>query len=1490
MAKNIGSTNDGTKGGLLKGKRHYDKDGKPLGGIKAIVTDTGQMVELEGGEVIINREASKKHWRELSRINQSAGNGVPILPPDVVEDDTEEYKNGGNTIEFNPNKTPTKWVYEYAVKIKEKYPKVWNIVDSKLTEEAFNNLANVYKRGYWLDGEEWFYYKWSVFNQKYKDATSLAGVLTSLKWCNINKKGWRYMKGVIEKAIAKHYPKKFSNGGKFPILTEDSKKNLAPVFIDERLPKNKGVGSVVLQDKERTLFKPEDINKILKNVGLPFRVTKDIGMGLYGNAYTTDRDSVLKVTYSAKEAYASFMIMQGGYESQVKTYNVFKVTDALNNSLYFIEKELVKVAEQILEELQYPFSEYYKNLYSWLEPKDFVDKLGKNPTDEDIKKYAKKYYSGFEIRESLATNLQNKKNKLATKKDKREIAILETQIESINEFFNKKEQVIQETYNYLKFLEKIVRDKEDITIDDYHTRNFGKVGDKYVCFDCVMGGFREFMSGGKIPEVYFVEADTKDGKKVYKYFDYKPTDVDIYNYFNKTKDIYGNPVKVIESTIKKQEFSGFNLDTFLDYVDKIATQNFGAGIKNREELIISFDKNTFEVTDFDAELKNGKKILVKMVDGVIQVEETFGTGGMMDDEPPANFENVLWDKLASRYKHGGSVGIIVCDGCGWNWQPEESETHDLYECHKCHHDNTNKYMKKKGGTITWKHKYNKKYGYDKEESHDLKEISKDTGVSLKGLQQIYNKGVGAYNTNPQSVRPNVTSEEQWAMGRVYSAVMGGKASKIDANELKMEDGGEVPQHKSKIGELTRLSMKPFAFKEKLQFIKENPEILAGKFFKDGGELAKGIKTEKEHADTIKKIYDHKVPLSKAPELIAKDHIEENPKYYTELQKMEQKFAGGGNISTGDRVTFYQRGATEPTYAVVLKKGTCNKNGKCNAYIKFEGSNKRLLVYEDRLTKVGEQVQAQPTPTTLVTQTTATPTRRRQTEWNFEKNVWQFYRSPNNDTKILLAFDKMQDGNLYYTDAIFITNTGDYVKNGFINDAEVINNMSLATEVEIQSTFEDYFSKNKIYKNGDIISNVNLGFDRSNYEIQGRYENLSFNINRSSNGGYNIVQIYADEGTALIYDQYRKERFAKIKNITHRIVQPAQQPTITDDFDETAPAPETFFNYTEDSKLNFIQQSLIRTKAFKDWFGDWETARKMLSGLGENANLEDYLRIYRGVSKAINSQTKEPTVMYHGTKAQEEFFVFEANRNDKGRPYAYFAENREYSLNFTRFSQRGATGGKRLLYQCFLQVKNPFYARFFAEDINLRLNNADYWKKWIAERLYKYHKIGISLNRMRDVVESQIGAYIDDICQKHGNADKKILFWYLMAQDTQSKFKYFLISHKFDSIMYNEESTMNMTTEDYANPEKFTRAFAVFDSYQIKLADGRNINFEELNPDIRFEDGGNLPQNEQPVLTKKDEIGALLFGEKYILENGGNLHTKGNEMNKQIVEHLINKMK
>jgi len=86
--------------------------------------------------------------------------------------------------------------------------------------------------------------------------------------------------------------------------------------------------------------------------------------------------------------------------------------------------------------------------------------------------------------------------------------------------------------------------------------------------------------------------------------------------------------------------------------------------------------------------------------------------------------------------------------------------------------------------LTYKNKFNAKYGFSKDAPHSLAEISRLTGYKLSGLNVIFAKGIGAYKTNPQSVRPSVTSPEAWAYARVYSAVSpGSKASKIDATHL-----------------------------------------------------------------------------------------------------------------------------------------------------------------------------------------------------------------------------------------------------------------------------------------------------------------------------------------------------------------------------------------------------------------------------------------------------------------------------------------------------------------------------------------------------------------------------------------------------------------------------------------------------------------------------------------------------------------------------------
>ncbi len=77
-----------------------------------------------------------------------------------------------------------------------------------------------------------------------------------------------------------------------------------------------------------------------------------------------------------------------------------------------------------------------------------------------------------------------------------------------------------------------------------------------------------------------------------------------------------------------------------------------------------------------------------------------------------------------------------------------------------------------------------KHNQPKDKSNSIKDISRLSGYKLSGLKVIFDKGIGAYKTNPSSVRPMVKSPEQWAYARLYAAVNpNSKAYKVDKKHL-----------------------------------------------------------------------------------------------------------------------------------------------------------------------------------------------------------------------------------------------------------------------------------------------------------------------------------------------------------------------------------------------------------------------------------------------------------------------------------------------------------------------------------------------------------------------------------------------------------------------------------------------------------------------------------------------------------------------------------
>jgi len=291
----------------------------------------------------------------------------------------------------------------------------------------------------------------------------------------------------------------------------------------------------------------------------------------------------------------------------------------------------------------------------------------------------------------------------------------------------------------------------------------------------------------------------------------------------------------------------------------------------------------------------------------------------------------------------------------------------------------------------------------------------------------------------------------------------------------------------------------------------------------------------------------------------------------------------------------------------------------------------------------------------------------------------------------------------------------------------------------------------------------------------------------------------------------------------------------------------------ESKLSYIQQVLVRTKAFKNWFGDWElAARTYLLDNKQNFN-----KHYEKVSKVIDMETLEPKVGYHGTKEEEEFYSFATNKETgAGRPYGYFAENREYSMNFV--------GRSNLLYAAFLNIRNPFIAR----GNNFSERKMDWVDVSVAilgrMAMDKFPFGGLEYNqelvRLTEVHKSQIWDYL-----KKTYENENYNFWLLMARDFKSEFKNFLISHGYDGIFADEQFK---DPYDRKDPSQFTNTFIVFDASQVKLADGRNLKFDPMSADIRYEKGGAISWDEYVKTQFNEEENRYLpndYFEKFKIE-------------------------
>jgi len=86
--------------------------------------------------------------------------------------------------------------------------------------------------------------------------------------------------------------------------------------------------------------------------------------------------------------------------------------------------------------------------------------------------------------------------------------------------------------------------------------------------------------------------------------------------------------------------------------------------------------------------------------------------------------------------------------------------------------------------VTNSEAFKRRHNIPEDEGLSLAQIAKLSGIPRAALQEVYNRGTGAYKTNPTSVRMKGSfkkgvdapmsqklSKEQWSFARVYSFVM-----------------------------------------------------------------------------------------------------------------------------------------------------------------------------------------------------------------------------------------------------------------------------------------------------------------------------------------------------------------------------------------------------------------------------------------------------------------------------------------------------------------------------------------------------------------------------------------------------------------------------------------------------------------------------------------------------------------------------------------------
>lgn len=263
-----------------------------------------------------------------------------------------------------------------------------------------------------------------------------------------------------------------------------------------------------------------------------------------------------------------------------------------------------------------------------------------------------------------------------------------------------------------------------------------------------------------------------------------------------------------------------------------------------------------------------------------------------------------------------------------------------------------------------------------------------------------------------------------------------------------------------------------------------------------------------------------------------------------------------------------------------------------------------------------------------------------------------------------------------------------------------------------------------------------------------------------------------------------------------------------------------------SNLTAEQYSLVRTPQFKAWFGDWE---KLAMAKLKDAAMDEVTlaNLSKDVSKVVD-ENGEPLVCYHISQSSKKFTEFQkTNPNDNLRFRSYAKEG----FYFTSASKQDANqiwnrSKKGRTYEVFLNVKNILDLGN-KNAFDYKANTAVDWKSFTFEMIEKYVTKGIEggfdISTNKEYAENVDYVWIDSISEADIEKIEKL---------------------GYSGIWGDKDKQANSEIAELYGTDQIV----VFKSNQIKLADGTNTTFDSSNPDIRYDNGGNMKAASNGTIT------------------------------------------